>query len=405
MDKRFSRDLVLKILSVLVAIIMWLYVMNEQNPKVTYVIKNVPVKLINLDEERFAVKEDDSDKFFVNVKVSGRRSQIVDLKPGDFTAKINLKGRIQGENLLPVSVTVPEKVQLVDFYPREILVVLDTVSEKLLPVTVDIIGSPASGFATLEPDVNPKEVKVRGPSSLVNSIKKITAQVNISSDLDTDVEKISTLKPLNSRGKEITGVVVNPNKVKIKIPIVPITNITLIPNIRGNPKQGYVIKNVKINPTTIGVTSSEDSLKDIKYIYTEVIDVEGINRTIVRKVNIILPSGISFVDESDKVAEVTVEIEKISTKNLSFYSREIEINNLPKDMEASIENNTVNLTIEGPEDNLKRLNKNNIRLFVDASGLSEGEHTLQIKYDIPEPYKVSTIQPDSIKLTLEHIAQ
>ena len=60
-----------------------------------------------------------------------------------------MKGRMEGENLLTVSVTLPDNIELVSINPPEIMVTLEPVVEKQIPVTVDINGSPAEGFAVM----------------------------------------------------------------------------------------------------------------------------------------------------------------------------------------------------------------------------------------------------------------
>ena len=99
MRRLFADDMVLKIISIVVAVVMWLYVMNEQNPQVPYTVRDVPIKMSNLDESKLALKDTDS-QYTVNVKVKGRRSLVVDLKPEDIKAEVNLRGRMEGDNLI-----------------------------------------------------------------------------------------------------------------------------------------------------------------------------------------------------------------------------------------------------------------------------------------------------------------
>ena len=91
-----SNEIALKVISVIVALVMWMYVMNEKTPQVTYVVRDVPVKLVNMNEDRFTLK-DSSQEFFINVKVRGRRSIVVDLKPEDIDARANMLGRMEGK--------------------------------------------------------------------------------------------------------------------------------------------------------------------------------------------------------------------------------------------------------------------------------------------------------------------
>ena len=99
MRKFFASNTAIKILSIIAAVVMWLYVMNEQNPQITTMIRDVPVKLLNLDDSKFALIQDPSE-FKVNVKVKGRRSLVADLKPNDINAEVNMRGRMEGDNLI-----------------------------------------------------------------------------------------------------------------------------------------------------------------------------------------------------------------------------------------------------------------------------------------------------------------
>ena len=178
MRKFFATDTALKVISIVAALIMWLYVMNEQNPQVTYVIRDVPVKLQNLDESKFALK-DGSEEYKVNVKVKGRRSLVADLKPGDIEANVNLRGRMEGDNLIRVDVSTPNNVELVDVSPREIMVTLDAIVEEQLPVSVDVAGVPAAGFAVDKAISKPQAVVVNGPRRLENAEKKVSDSIDV----------------------------------------------------------------------------------------------------------------------------------------------------------------------------------------------------------------------------------
>ena len=79
MRKFFASNTAIKILSIIAAVVMWLYVMNEQNPQITTMIRDVPVKLLNLDDSKFALIQDPSE-FKVNVS-QGSVQSVADLNP------------------------------------------------------------------------------------------------------------------------------------------------------------------------------------------------------------------------------------------------------------------------------------------------------------------------------------
>lgn len=398
-----SRELTIKIISVIAALVMWLYVMNEQNPHVSYVIRDVPVKLVDLDQSKFAIKED-SDKFFVNVKVKGRRSIVADLKPQDINAEVSLKGRIEGENLLPVSVNVPANVELLDFSPKEILVTLDSIIEEQIPVSIKIKGTPQDGFAAAKPVVKPEEVLVKGSRGMIESIKSVVAYVDVEGK-NTDVVTTLPLRALDARGREVKGVTFRPETVEITVPVLPVSKVSVTPNIRGTPADGYVIRDIRVEPSVLMITAEKDILQGIQTVNTEQINIMGISRTITRDVQITLPSGVKVFNEEQAAARarVTVEIERLSSRELTLNSLDIDIANLSSGLGASVENRDIILTVNGPESIIDKVNNNMLKASVDASGLAEGEYTLKIKADVTSPYKIIKIEPDSIRVTVSRI--
>lgn len=407
MGKFFSSDLAIKIISVMAAVVMWMYVMNEQNPQVTYVVRDVPVKLENLDQNKFALM-DDAQKYIVNVKVKGRRSLISNIKPEDIEAEANLRGRMEGENLLPVSVSVPGNVELIDFSPKEIMVSLDSIIEDQMQVSVDLKGVPAEGFDWVKPVAKPQAVVVKGPRSSVDAIKTVSAQVDISGK-DADVVSTLPLRVLDSQGKEQKDISFRPDMVEVTVPIVPVRSVSITPNIRGTPLEGYIIKDVRIDPSIITVTAPEDVLNQLQNIVTEPLNIQGYTQTVIKDLKLALPRGVkvfegnTIYDASSKTVRVTVEIEKISSRSVTITPDEISLRDLSPELQADLENKDIILTVTGPESIIDKVNSNIIRVYVDAAGLSEGEHTLKIKSEISEPYTIQKIEPDVIQVTIRRM--
>ncbi|MDI3481524.1 MAG: hypothetical protein PWQ97_1179 [Tepidanaerobacteraceae bacterium] len=406
MARFFSSDLALKIFSVLAAVIMWMYVMNEQNPQVTYVVRDVPVKLENLDTSKFALV-DESRKYTVNVKIKGRRSLITNIKPQDIEAEVNLRGRIEGENLLPVSVSVPGNVELLDFSPKEIMVSLDSIIEEQMQVSVDVKGTPADGFEWVKPIAKPQAVVLKGPRSRVDAAKVVTAQVDISGK-DSSVVSTLPLRVLDSQGKEQKDVSFRPEVVEVTVPIVPVSSVSIKPNIKGAPLEGYIVKDVEIDPSIVTVTAPKDALKQLQSISTDSLNIQGYTHTVTKQVNLVVPRGVKIledhaINDATKAVKITVEIEKAASRTLTFTPDMINLKNLSPELEAAVENKDIVLTVAGPKSIIDRVNENVINIYMDAAGLLEGEHHLKIKAEAPDPFIIQKIEPDSIKVTLRRL--
>ncbi len=403
MRKFFATDTAVKILSIIVAIVMWLYVMNEQNPQITTMVREVPVKLQNLDESKFALKED-SAQFKVNVKVKGRRSLVADLKPDDINAEVNMRGRMEGDNLIRVDVTTPPNVEFIDVLPREVMVTLDGIVEEQMPIVVDVAGIPTQGFAADKPMTKPQAVVVKGPRSMVNAVKKVSTRIDIS-DKNSTVVSTLPIRVLDGQDKEQKGITFRPDVVEVTVPIVPVSNVQVLPNIRGNPPEGYIIRDVRTDPPTITVTGSIDILNALQSINTEPINIEGKTSTVSADVKLILPKGITTFDEEIQSARVIVEIESLATTTVNITSDQIEIVEVPSEFSAELEHKEIILTVNGPESIIDKVNKNMVKLNVDIAGLTEGEHLIKVRADISRPYRIIQIEPGDIRVTLRNLSQ
>ena len=95
MDNILRNNMSIKLISILVAVLLWMYVISEQNPYIIHIYRDVPVKLNNLDTANFALKEGEAG-FKVSVRVRGRRATISELTKSEIKAEVNLRGRMEG---------------------------------------------------------------------------------------------------------------------------------------------------------------------------------------------------------------------------------------------------------------------------------------------------------------------
>ena len=109
MNYFLGRNLLPKLLAVLVALIVWMFVMNEQNPPVEGTFQ-VALSSRNLSNKIVVMEAPET----VRVKVRGLRNAIAGATGRDFHATVDLKGLKPGQYDLPVSVTLPPGYELVE---------------------------------------------------------------------------------------------------------------------------------------------------------------------------------------------------------------------------------------------------------------------------------------------------
>jgi len=398
MGRFFSDNNNLKVLAVIIALILWMYVMTEQNPQVTHVFRDVPITYQNLDNNKLALR-DTNQELAVDVTVKARRSIIANIDKSDIKCILNLKGRMEGENLIPVVVKLPEGLELIDVKPREIVVYLDAVIEEQFPVRVQLQGVPAHGYAALDPIIKQKEVVVKGARSKVNSVKTVAVQIDITGE-SRDVMGTYPVRVFNGNGKVIEGLTFRPEAIEVVVPIVFKRDLPVKLDLSGTPAPGYLISNITIEPQTITVTGNKDLLEKIDSIKTAPIDVTGIKKDFAGEVSVILPKGVELLDKEDNNVKVEIHVEKEAQKTITTY-KNIEVKNLTGNLIAEVDNTETTLIIKGPQILLNQLTADDFTLFVDAEGLTEGEYELPLQVTLKEGLTISNITPRKVKVKIK----
>lgn len=289
----------IKLLSVFLALLLWVYVTNEQNP-VSERVFNVSLQNVGMPSQMVASGLPSA----VSIRVQSTRGQVSVLSPRDFKATIDLSRVGVGENDLPISVSAPPGVTVVQFNPQRVNVMVDRVVTKEVPVQVITRGIPAQNWASAKPVARPATVTAKGPQKVLNNLNEMEVVVDVQAAAG-DVEKTVTL-PV-PRG----GVTLTPPTVKVLVPIaqLPSKNVVIKPRIIGQPAEGFQVNNVKVFPDSAQVFAPAERLGQINQVQTAVLDIAGEKTTVTREVKLFSPPGASQIHPMS--VQITVEIESI----------------------------------------------------------------------------------------------
>ncbi|HCD09024.1 MAG TPA: hypothetical protein DEQ01_01355 [Thermoanaerobacter sp.] len=394
-----TKDFTIKLLSLVLAFLLWLYVMGEENPEIPYEINDVPVKLINSDTlEKKGLIVLDEKNYTVNVKVRGRRSDVLNIAAQNISVFADLsRVNSNGTNVIPVTVEgLPRNVSLVSINPPEIKVEIDKIAKTQMPVTVKVIGNVMDGYA-MQPAVStPGEVLVIGPESKINLIKNVIAGVNVSYKKE-DIKISVPVVAVDREGKEIKGVTITPNLVEVYIPVNKSIRVPVVPKIFGKPMEGYMIASVNVLPEYVYITGDATILNTIKSISTKQIDISGKNEPVTESVPLDLPDGVKLV-KSDINAKVYVDIQKISTK-------EITINNIDikgaDNKNVVIQNPELLITVSGPENVVNGAKASDFTAYIDVTNLPMGIHSLTVNINTNLNLQIIRIKPDKVTVNIQ----
>ena len=316
-------NLFLKILSVLIAILIWLVVMNINDAEKTTSFP-VPVELVNTEVitnngKVFRVLEGSE---FVTVKVRARKSIIDELDRTDFILTADMQKDLKYDRMVGITVECKNKSINIDenvsLSRSNVEVSIEDSATEQFQVHVRHTGEPNNGLVVGSMVPEQTIIKITGPVSLVEKIKIVEAMVDITGIPGMTV-KTCELKLYDAAGGIIDNTylkyVGKNDGIDVTVSMLNTKTVPLKFNYTGNPAENYAVKEVSYKPETVEIAGSAEVLSRIFRweIPAEAVDVSGIDEELQLVVDLAqyLPSGVILKNGEESSALVIVEVEYI----------------------------------------------------------------------------------------------
>lgn len=248
-------------------------------------------------------------------------------------------------------------------------------------------------------------INISGPESIVNQVNSAVATINVdgmSTDITDNV--IPVLYDQDGNVVDTTKLTLSLDVVTVSATILNTKEVSVQFHTTGTPQDSYEITGMEYSPETVMVKGTASALNTIDAIDIpeEVLDVSGAAEDITKEVDIssYLPTGISLVDKDANKVSVTVHIEQRVTEDFDVPVTNLTLTNVSSSYEAKFEVDTVKVTVSGLKSDVEKLSASDIKGTVDASGLTEGVHMVQVSWDIDESlYEVKTSVTATVNLS------
>ena len=296
----FRKNLPVKILALIASIIMWGYVMNEENPSVNGRY-TVPVEIINAPEGydvNMGVRE-------VTLKVRAPRSLMAAAHESDFKAVIDLSGDTEGEYDEKIRTVIPQGFELLGMSDDTVHVTMEALIAHGVPVDIVVNGKAAHGMELGEITPSQQYVNVYGPRHLVDSIVKASGKIKLA-DNNSDFTMRVKLTAVKADGENINNLAVLPGELDVTVQLVPGECKKIVPvkpTVTGILPEGYVLGEVTVQPNQVELAGANKTLADIKNVDTVPVSLHGVTSTLDKDVELSLPEGIAST-----VKKVTLHI-------------------------------------------------------------------------------------------------
>ena len=201
---------IVRIMAFFIACILWVYVMNEQNP-ITVRTFNVPLSTSNLSDDK-VVRDLPST---VNVKINGPRGQVANMTEDTIIAYVDFTGAEKGRNTYNVQAK-SSVGEVVEISPALLQLEVDEMAEKKMEIEPRIMGVPNSGVTVGKMDLSSNQVTLKGASSRIAEVGKVVVLVDIS-NRDKNFEDDAAVVAISKDGREMYDVKVDPSKVHVSV--------------------------------------------------------------------------------------------------------------------------------------------------------------------------------------------
>ena len=270
LEDLFKKDnLLARIISLVVACFLWAYVMMEQNPVIERYYE-VPLVQKNIAQNMEIFNAPET----VTVQVRASRLLLDDNAGKAINAYVDLKGISEGQQKLHVHATFA-KGEVVNILPKDASVFVDHTVEKTVPVVASVVDNYDEDITVDSNGITPSEAVVRGASSRLSKISKVTAPVSIK-DQRGNFQTESVLVPLDDNGKLVSDVHIIPDKATVDAVIVRKMVSAELPVrivVNGELPEGLHIAQMQVLPEKVRVTAPPSVLKNLKEINTKPIDI------------------------------------------------------------------------------------------------------------------------------------
>ena len=390
-----TNNIGLKFLAVLIALVLWLAIVNVNDPEKTITVSNIPISVTNESAitSRDMVYNVKSEQY-LNITVSGKRSIVSNLSAEDFRATASLK-ELSKVNSIPVDVTTKNsslgrKITIVKQSAQTILVDVENVEEKdFTDLVVEYTGKVADGYVAGLSSMSTDEVTVKAPTSIIDKIKKVAVRCSLDGT-NTNISKKCPVILYDKNDKEIKSdeIELSDKKIRVNVNVlrakqVPISTINK--DELGKPADGYVVDDVILSSDSITVYGSEESLDSIESLdIQDDIDVSDAKGDVTQNIDVTgkLPKGLSVSGES--TITVKVVIKKLITRTFEYDASEVSLNDLSSDLDVQLVTKKVKVTLQGEEEVISQLTKDDMAISADLGKVKEGTTTVHVDVAVPD---------------------
>ncbi len=392
----FRHNWQLKLISLLLAIVIWFTICEYVDPITDTSINNIKISVEYEgsvpQKEGLGIMTEIEDT--VSVRVSGSRDTVALMNPNKITASLDMSNVTRsGEYDLPVKIDMGgQNLKLLEQSIETVKVRFDTNAVSSVKVNVKVTGEVAEGYILEEPTMLNNFVTVTGPKAIVDTI--VSAEIEIVQENFTQTNTFNcayTLVDQEGNTVPTTFLQVDVETIDVTVAVVKKKTVPLkvsVVNSSGGMDSSFCT--AKVNPETITIIGNAEVLDSINSIDLGVIDVADKTENFEASIAVVLPNGVKNIDNIETV-KVSVTFNDVQTRTIRV--TDLSLENLPEGTNAKVSESSLSVKVRGIAEDIKKLNAGNVSVVADVRNqdLPNGINRLNAVLVFPDELKVGAV--------------
>ena len=406
MKEKITNNLLLKILSLIIAFLVWLIVVNADNPIMTKSFVVSDVQLLNeayIDADgKMCMQDEEQDP--IRVTIRAERKVLDRISASDIRAVADLQQAVSLDTdpvMVPITAVCagisPEDIQVT---PQNLSLHVEDKDTQEFVVNVTTNNTrPDRGYEVGTLSSNPEKIKITGPISLINKIDRVNAAIDVS-DASEDVTEETEVTVIDKNGEVFSDTdmaYLNVSKVYVTARLWEVrSDVRIRAEYSGTAAEGYEAESITTTPNVITVAGSTSALEALEeqnntiWIPADAVDISGEKSDYEEKINIsdYLPEGLKLTADSSEDLFIRVNILPEGSSVCEVPTKNIIVENAPDTMQVAFDTAMIEVRVKKTSEDLEDLTENEIQASIDLEDIEEGSHELPVEIRLPEGYEL-----------------
>lgn len=405
--KKLLNNIGLKLISVILAVAIWFFVVIVSNPKDSVTFSGIPVNLINTEllEDKFYEVQNNTDR--VRVTVEAPRNVINQLRASDIVAEADVS-RLTEVNTIAVSCSVMNDtigIISITSSPDVVQLSVEEMAQKWVNVRHTTSGEVAEGYIVANTTSDQTRVEISGPQSVVEQISYVGLDMDVTGATETVSGNVE-IRFYDAEDQLVDGtdIIKNADTMHMEVRVLATKEVPVEATLTGEPAEGYVATGaVECEPSTVVLAGTPSALADINKV-TVIMDITGESADTQKVVNLKnYLNNVSLADSSfNGRVNVTAHIEAEMERTLVLSNSNITVENMPEGFELQYPEgqNSYRLRISGLNTAVSAVEQGAVRGTLDIGKWMRSRNMTEMRpgtYDIPIEFEI----PEKVKMENE----